>query len=229
MKILAVSDVSSQSLENYVAHSSKKLKKLDIIVSCGDLDKQYLEYLADGIGRDLFFIHGNHVQRAKEEDGKILRYIAGSEDLHGRAQVYNDYIIVGFGGSKWYGGKGYEYKEKEMVKVVKKVIRKVKWIRFKDKIIRRKKKEIIAISHAPMYKIHDQPDVCHTGFKCFHDFVKAVSPVLWLHGHVHIPDTHKNQVTVLHNTTILNVFGYKFVNVGRDSIDISYKNDILDS
>lgn len=246
MRILAVSDSISQRIENLVVHSPKKLKNVDIIVSCGDLEGEYLELLVDGLNRDLYFVCGNHpVEKARKKPAsyeitdrlwenihskhdKIIR-IAGREDLHGRIEVCKDYFIVGFGGSLWYGGRGNEFREKEMARIVNSIAKKIRWHRLKEKVSRNKPRKVIVLSHAPLLHVHDLPDRCHTGFKCFHDFTEKISPVLWIHGHVHIPDMHKNQVTMVGQTTVVNAFSYKFINIKRGHIEISYKHDILDT
>ena len=43
MKILAISDVPSKALWDY--NTREKLEGIDLILSCGDLPKKYLEYL----------------------------------------------------------------------------------------------------------------------------------------------------------------------------------------
>ena len=45
MKILAISDVPSKALWDY--NTREKLEGIDLILSCGDLPKKYLEYLTN--------------------------------------------------------------------------------------------------------------------------------------------------------------------------------------
>ena len=45
VKILAISDVPSKALWDYCTR--EKLAGVDIILSCGDLPKKYLEYLTN--------------------------------------------------------------------------------------------------------------------------------------------------------------------------------------
>lgn len=227
-----------------VVRSPEKLKDIGLILCCGDLDSDFIEFLVDGIDKDFFFVHGNHVPDDEGDDysgfeiidrlwdtiknsaEKLFARIAGQEDMHGRVAAYKDYLIVGFGGSRWYNGRGNQYKESEMASVVRKAVRKVRLMRLQDSIFGRKKKEVIVISHAPPYGIHDQPDPPHMGFKCFHKFIKKASPILWLHGHVHLVNQLMRQVTVVGNTTIANCYGYKFIKLERRKIQISSKYDI---
>lgn len=247
MKLLAVSDTPVQSLENMVLGSKSKLKTVEMIVSCGDLDKHYIEFLVDGLNQELFFVNGNHLCCHEKEgfsdeyyyddilekiklfkEKKAFR-IAGKKDLHGRIVLHKNYYIIGFGGSKWYGGRSNEFSEKQMAAIVRRVIRKLKIYMLRDKLLKKQKKDVIVISHAPVRGIHDLPDACHSGFECFKEAIKNISPVVWLHGHIHLSDNSKNQVTVSGATTVVNVSGYKFINLSKDHIDISYKSSILSS
>lgn len=244
MKILAVSDETSSVLENLVVRSPGKLKGIDLVLACGDLDREYIEFLVDGLDKEFFFVSGNHVQEEEEHESsgfelidrlwdtiktsaeKIISSIAGQDDLHGRIGVFRDYFIVGFGGSKWYNGRGNQYREGEMASIAGKAVTKLRMLRMRDRLLGRKRKEIIVISHAPPFGVHDLPDPCHTGFKCFLKFIKKMSPVVWLHGHVHLHDRRQQSATLVGNTTVVNCYGYKFIKLERKKIQISNKYDI---
>lgn len=58
MKILAISDVPSKALWDYCTR--EKLAGVDIILSCGDLPKKYLEYLTNFTAAPILYVHGNH-------------------------------------------------------------------------------------------------------------------------------------------------------------------------
>jgi Icc-related predicted phosphoesterase len=239
MNILAVADIPSRLLEAQILRTPESLKGLDVIISCGDLEKEYLEFLVDGINRELFFVFGNHqggwdldedidlspgekmLAKARHLQQKIAKRIAGIKELHGRVVPFHDYLMVGFGGSMWYNGGENQYTEKEMSRVVSAVTRKVNLLRLSDRLLGRPAKEVIVITHAPPFGIHDQPDLCHTGFKCFNTFRNEIRPLLWLHGHIHLLDTQRNQITVEGRTTILNTYSHKFISIKADKIDIS--------
>ena len=63
MRILAVSDVESPALWDYF--SPQRLEGIDVILSCGDLDPQYLSFLATFFPGPVLYVHGNH-------DGRYL-------------------------------------------------------------------------------------------------------------------------------------------------------------
>jgi Icc-related predicted phosphoesterase len=244
MKILAVSDNPSQSLETLISRYPERFKDVRLLVSCGDLDREYLEFLADGLRRDLFFVYGNHagegwhecetgrfaeegfLGKLRTSTGKILRHIAGKADMHGRVEIFGDYIITGFGGSQWYSGQDNQYSEREMSRYVRRAERKIRWYRLLDRLAGHRLRRVIVISHAPVKDVHDQPDVCHRGFKCFRDFIEHVSPLVWIHGHIHIPDTRQNQVSRVGRTTVINAYGCRIINIENDDIEVFSHCDI---
>ena len=215
-----------------------------MILCCGDLEHDYIEFLVDGIDKDVFFVTGNHEPEINEDDysgfevidriwdsiktsaEKLINRIAGQEDMHGRVAIWKGYLIVGFGGSRWYNGRGNQFRESDMASIVRSAIRKVRLFRLKDRILGRRQREVIVISHAPPSGIHDLQDPPHMGFKCFHKFIKKISPALWLHGHVHLSNPRQQQVTVVGNTTVVNCYCYKFIKIERRKIQVSNKYDI---
>ena len=71
VKILAISDVPSKLLWDESVR--KRLEGIDLILSCGDLPKKYLEYLTNFTTVPILYVHGNH-------DGSYK----GAEHLCGR-------------------------------------------------------------------------------------------------------------------------------------------------
>ena len=58
MKILAISDTPSKALWDYC--SRERLAGVDLILSCGDLPKKYLEYITNFTAAPILYVHGNH-------------------------------------------------------------------------------------------------------------------------------------------------------------------------
>ena len=58
MKILAVSDVPSDQYYEYFKPGM--LDEFDLILSCGDLRPEYLEFLVTMAHCSLVYVHGNH-------------------------------------------------------------------------------------------------------------------------------------------------------------------------
>ncbi|MBN1823821.1 MAG: metallophosphoesterase [Endomicrobiales bacterium] len=229
IKILAVSDNPLKSLENSVSDFPDRYKDIDVLVSCGDLDRSYVELISESIKKDIFFVSGNHPGELDDDEWylsksnapKTVRYINGRKDMHCRVIVFNNYIFAGFNGSLWYNGGYNQHTEKEMSKVVKSVIRKVAWHRLQDKVLNYPQKEVIVLSHAPVEGVHDLRDQAHRGFKCFRAFIEKVQPLLWMHGHIHLNDSRNDQVSVTGKTTIVNVFGCKIIEVDKRHVRVS--------
>ena len=235
MKILAVSDVQSQSLENALENTPGKFSDIDCVISCGDLESDYISLVVDRVKKKLIFVSGNHVFRdetlsedEKENMWRLYRdfkhrprpFIAGYEDIHWRVETFEDFIIAGFGGSMWYNGRENQFTEAQMNEIVNSVIRKISRIRFKETILRRKKKDIIIVSHAPVAGIHDLTDIPHRGFECFKKLIRHHQPVAWLHGHVDPTGNPGKQVTREGKTTIINVFGCKIIEIADGKVSV---------
>ena len=56
--------------------------------------------------------------------------------------------------------------------------------------------------------MHDVEDDVHFGFDAFYDYLKRCQPSYFIHGH-----QHKNAETVVGNTRIIGVFGYRYVEI----------------
>ncbi|MDR1194882.1 MAG: metallophosphoesterase [Endomicrobium sp.] len=231
MKILAMSDVEDNRLEYAINFEHEKLDSINYIFSCGDLPRKYLEYITDSLKRSLYFVSGNHYVLQfygnkfnspkilqKLYYGKGMRLRLGGIDMHGRVEILDDHIIVGFGGSMRYNPGNFQFEEFEMEKIVRRAQTEIRWQRIKDLIFFRKKKEIIVMSHAPVEGVHDKEDRCHKGFKCFRDFIDAVKPLLWLHGHVHFEGQMKTQQTLIEQTLIVNVYSSKIIEINKCEI-----------
>lgn len=233
MKILAVSDKDDSKLQACILKNMPFLQNIDLIISCGDVSKQYLEFLVDNLKKPLFFVEGNHQFLPPQNEtenylNKALfdfyskdKYItSGGINIHARLETFQDFIFVGFEGAIRYNKGTFQYTQKEMTKIVRKIKSKIKWIRFCDIILKRKSKKIIVVTHAPIKDIHDKQDLCHQGFDCFKTFLDEIKPVLWLHGHIHFEGQRNSQITKHQNTLIVNTYGFHIININQNNIDV---------
>ncbi len=108
LKILAVSDFIDPSLTRMV--ETRTLPPVDLILSCGDIEPEYLSFLRDRLDRPLFYIKGNH----------DIRYTPvnpmGCENIHRRIITVNRFNFLGLEGSMWYNGGANQYTESMMKK-----------------------------------------------------------------------------------------------------------------
>ena len=232
MKILAVSDKEDTKFQDYILKNIEALKHVDFVLSCGDLSKNYLEFVVDSVRKPFFFVEGNHPTGNKERDltnyyfDKVVdkfynnekHFSFGGINLHSRVEVFKDYILVGFEGCMRYNPGEHQYTEKEMARFVRKVSKKIRIRQIKDSLFARKKKKIIVVSHAPILGVHDKGDVCHSGYKCFRKFLARFNPEVWFHGHVHFEGQQSEQISRVGETTVINVYGVHSVEITNGKI-----------
>src|SRR5687768_10428180 len=106
MKILAVSDQRLNEMEkpDYLRQNYGEAK---ILISCGDIDAGYLEFIATVLNLPLYFVKGNHDDHY--EPGE-----PGGDDLHMHFRQYEGIRMVGLEGSRYYNGKNVQYSEPQM-------------------------------------------------------------------------------------------------------------------
>lgn len=191
MNILVLADEESKYLWDYFEKS--KLDNIDLIISCGDLKPQYLSFLATFSKVPILYVHGNHdsVYQTTPPEGCICI----DDDIY----VHNGVRILGLGGSKNYNYGPFQYTEREMQHRVRK-------LRFK---IRRHKGFDILVTHAPAYQLNDGEDLPHTGFQAFRNLLDKYKPKYFLHGHVHLNYSWKQQRECTYNDTTTVINGYE--------------------
>lgn len=190
MKILAVSDVPSDRFYEY--YKPGKLDEFNLILSCGDLRPEYLEFLVTMARCPLIYVHGNHDDSYDREpqgcicaDDKIIK----CEGLR----------ILGLGGSYRYRDGTYMYTEKQMQSRIRRLWLPLKKNRGFD----------ILLTHAPAYRLNDFETVPHRGFACFISLIDRFEPSYFIHGHIHRNyDFRIPQTTQRGKTTVINAFEY---------------------
>ena len=98
VKILAISDVPSELLWDESVR--RRLEGIDLILSCGDLPKKYLEYLTNFTAAPILYVHGNHdgSYKGAEPGGCIC--------VDDAVYVWKGLRIMGLGGSIRYNASG---------------------------------------------------------------------------------------------------------------------------
>ena len=189
MKLLLVSDMECAALWDH--YQPGRLSGLDLIVSCGDLKKEYLEFLVTMSGKPLLFVPGNH------DDGYAKEPPEGCECLDGRILTIGGVRFLGLGGCKRYSDGVYQYTEEEMAKRIHKLKRPLRKAGGVD----------VVVTHAAVTGYGDAEDYAHRGFDCYRDLLDTWQPRYLFHGHIHrsygwtIP-----RVRQYRQTTIINAF-----------------------
>ncbi|MDE6780775.1 MAG: metallophosphoesterase, partial [Ruminococcus sp.] len=112
MKILLLADEESRSLWDFWDKS--RTDGIDLILSCGDLNAEYLTFLATMTNTDVMYVHGNH------DDGYLKKPPEGCICIDDKIINYNGIRIFGLGGSMRYGNGHFQFTEKEMHRRIRK-------------------------------------------------------------------------------------------------------------
>lgn len=174
MRLLLVSDVASEYLWSH--YRPEHVRGVSLILSAGDLKREYLDFLVTMIGRPLVYVPGNHDRtfvKAPPEgclcaDGCVLTVTppGGAVSLR----------IAGLGGCQGGNPKEpYQYTEEAMARRVKKLQAQA----------RRAGEIDIFLTHAPALGVGDGDDAFHKGFACFREFIGQARPRLHVYGHQH--------------------------------------------
>lgn len=190
MKILAVSDVEEERF--YSRYTPGCLDAYDLIISCGDLKRQYLEFLVTFAKCPLLYVPGNHDEAYLETPPE------GCVNIDGALHVHDGIRILGLGGSNRYKPGPFQYTEAQMRSRIR---------RLKLTLIKQKGFDIL-VTHAPAYGLGDLDTIPHRGFECFQKLLAQYQPAYHLHGHVHLNYGPQIPRTMQYGKTlIVNAFG----------------------
>lgn len=196
LRILTVSDFIDKDLTRRV--EEKRLGPVDLIISCGDMEPEYLSFLRDRLDTPLFYVKGNH----------DIRYTAtnplGCENIHARVVSFKGLNILGLEGSMWYNGGVNQYTEAMMKRILFAM-----WFP-----IWRKGRIHMVVTHASPRHIHDREDRCHMGFESFVHLIRKRRPRYLIHGHVHQAfNCLEERITRVNGTQVINTCGYILLEV----------------
>ena len=195
VKVLLVSDVEDDYIWEHF--DVERFKDIELVISCGDLKADYLEYLADMIKAPVIYVNGNH-------DGAYLeKPPGGCIPIDDKIIVYKNIRILGLGGSVDYSKGTFQYSQKGM----KKRVNKLRFSLWKNRGID------ILVTHSPAKGMGDGEDRCHKGFDVFIDVLNKYSPKYFFYGHQHLV-YGKGQRTMMYNTTtLINAFKYHIIEI----------------
>lgn len=187
--VLAVADQVSDLL--YDGFEPERWRDIDLVLSCGDLPPEYLDFLATELCVPVVYVRGNHDCAYEPE-----RY-EGLVNAHSKIVVEAGLRIAGFEGSRRYNKGGCQLTEAEMRRIV---------ALSRLKALRRGTPDIV-LTHAPPAGIHDADDRAHQGFEAFNTAVAAWHPQYLIHGHTHAY-SGKQLATTVNGTTVVNAYPY---------------------
>ena len=187
MRILAVSDTESTALWDH--YNSNKIT--DLILSCGDLNPQYLSFLVSCTNLPLLYVHGNHDEKYDQTPPE------GCICIDDKIYVHEGIRILGLGGCMPYKPGKYMYTEKEM---------KRRLLHIKHQLIFYRGFDIL-LTHAPAQGLGDGDDHAHQGYQTFLGLLDKYQPKYMVHGHMHLQYDHSLHRTMQYNNTqIINAY-----------------------
>jgi Icc-related predicted phosphoesterase len=194
VKILAVSDEESAYIWDHFDRSA--FEGVELVLSCGDLCRDYLEFIATLLPVPLLYVPGNHDKRF------ITDPPGGCISIDGRVEICNNLRICGLGGCLSQNPRAaYEYSEPVMQKRAAKLRRAISRAGGLD----------ILVTHAPSEGLGDGSDAFHRGFACFRKIIEEFRPKLHLFGHQHKRYGLTRAPSEYNGTTLINACGYKII------------------
>ena len=200
----------------YSTDVAKRFCDIELILGCGDLPYEYLEFLVTTMDVPLLYVPGNHDPVYNE---KIPASRAeGCDSMDQKVRSVKGLNIAGAGGSiRYRPACPNQYTQSQMYARMSSFVPKLLWY-----LPRHGNTLDIFIAHSPPRGIHDDEDLAHTGFSAFRDFIQTFKPRYFLHGHTMVYKSNLvSPITKVGSTTIINVYPYRIIEVNKvDNRDI---------
>ncbi len=199
MKILLVADEENKALWDF--YDPGRTEGVELIISCGDLHPDYLQFLVTMTNCPLLYVRGNH-------DGKYDRNPpCGCIPIDDRIYDYRGLRILGLGGSMRYNQGKDMYTETEMRRRVSRLSPRISLMNGFD----------ILVTHAPARGYGDLEDLPHQGFACFNTLLEKWRPPYMFYGHVHKDyGAFSRELQHPAGTRLINAWGSHILEIGDD-------------
>ena len=157
----------------------------DLLLSCGDVYDQLILEAAEAYKcQDIFAVKGNHDRKEPFKEPII--------DLHLQTLNHRGISFGGLNGSWKYKPRGdFLYDQYEV-----------------ESFLSGFPSVDIFLSHNSPRGVHDKEDGTHYGFDALNSYLTRSEPKLLIHGHQHV-----DQETLVTETKVVSVYGYKMINV----------------
>lgn len=197
MRILTIADEPDRYL--WSENVREALSGVDMIISCGDLPAEYLDYLVTFTAAPVFYVHGNH------DTAYIENPPTGCVCIDDKLVTYKGIRMLGLGGSIRYNNDSpFQFTQKQM---------KHRAFKLLPKIYFRKGFDIL-VAHSGAFGTGDVDDRAHVGFEIFNDLIDKWKPMLFIHGHSHLNYSTKNKrLTYRNKTQVINAFEKYFFDI----------------
>jgi uncharacterized protein len=199
MRLLAVSDEPERAFD--FERNRAEIGPVDGILGAGDLEPDYLDFLAEAFHAPLVYVRGNHDRGANwTELQKAL-----PRSLDARIDKLAGLTVAGLG---WPGKKrGQAVRDETSA-----------WGQALNLWLHaRGQRPPIVISHVPPRGLGDTPeDHYHRGFAAYHWLCRRIRPRLWIHGHTALAATPEWRYD-WGGTTLINATGAVLIELTRPS------------
>jgi hypothetical protein len=194
---LVVSDEPDPALEHDINRDG--LGTIDSVIGCGDLEPEYLGFLADAFGVPLEYVRGNHDRGGRWAES--VHALAPHPLSSGRWHRVDGVDLVAL---EWPGLRHHDRMRHDRTAWAD-IVRAARTLTTRR--IGRAKRPSIVVSHAPPRGVGDRAaDPYHVGFAGYRWWLDRVQPELWLHGHV--PPASVEGWRLQHGpSTVVNVTG----------------------
>lgn len=203
MRILAVSDVEDEAI---TASLPARAGTVDLVLGCGDLTYDYLDFVATAVAAPIRAVHGNHDVPLEQLDDPAIRTWWDGIDLHGRVVSIDGVLVGGLQGSPRYSDGPFQSGELDMWLAILRMAPRL----IVNRLLRGRFLDIL-VTHAPPRGIHDRTDRAHLGFVAFRTFLRWFHPRYHVHGHTHVYDARTVTETRFGATTVMNAYGAKTI------------------
>ena len=192
IRFLVASDAPEPALQQLA--NREALGRLDGILGCGDLDPEWLAFLADSFNTPLVYVRGNHDRDGQWRDRPLL---VPAWLNTGRIERVAGVPIIGL---EWPGVDASDNRRRpwlawrQALGIARRLIGAHLW-----------RAPLIVISHVPPKGVGDAPDLYHHGFDAYRWLLDHLAPPIWLHGHTTIASVsrlvERSGPTVVANAT----------------------------
>lgn len=202
MKILSLSDTVIPFI--YSPQVRHRFEGIDLIIGCGDLAYDYLEYVLNALDVPLFFVRGNHDKTVEYSAEGQRTAPGGGFDLHCKAICHTGLLLAGVEGSLRYRPGHFQYSQLEMWVHVFRLVPRL----LANRLVHGRYLDVF-ITHASARGIHDMPDHAHRGINAFRWLVRIFQPAYHFHGHVHVYRPDMVTESLFGRTRVINTYGYR--------------------
>lgn len=189
----------------------------DLVLSCGDLPFDYLEYLVSRLDVPLLYVPGNHDPSLKPSDLTWMPLRseltmpqlgpAGCDNIDGRVVEVAGLRIAGLGGSIRYKEGPNQYTQAQASWHAMKLE-----VRIRLKRVRQARKFDILVTHAPPFGLAEAKDSAHVGLVGSLRLIQRFQPLLAIHGHIH-PFGRVLPERRVGNTRVVNVVPSRVIDI----------------